>query len=174
MTPEATFARPSAGPRGEGAFPQVRKLSLVELGTHFDEVLHPASELIILYHERWEEDQVFDEQKTHQDPRRATKPAHLRRRDSGRSQGTAKDQEPPGPRSLEHRVDGILSRARTRTLQQTGYNDEVTFLPCDDGREREASVLPLHRKEHTKEERRPDVGFIWIEVTPPTSMPWIG
>ena len=28
------FARPSAGPRGEGAFPQVRKLSLVELGTH--------------------------------------------------------------------------------------------------------------------------------------------
>src|SRR3954468_24202266 len=30
----AVFARPSAGPRGEGAFPQVRKLSLVELGTH--------------------------------------------------------------------------------------------------------------------------------------------
>ena len=35
-------------------------------------------ELIILYHERWEEEQVFDEQKTHQDPRRATKPAQLR------------------------------------------------------------------------------------------------
>lgn len=30
----AAFGRPSAGPRGEGAFPQVRKLSLVELGTH--------------------------------------------------------------------------------------------------------------------------------------------
>src|SRR3954447_11903070 len=30
----AGFARPSAGPRGEGASPQVRKLSLVELGTH--------------------------------------------------------------------------------------------------------------------------------------------
>jgi hypothetical protein len=193
----AAFARPSAGPRGDGAFPQVRKLSLVELGTHvevalvvrssahgeqsmvagllrhltpemlllwdrgffsyehwrqlgardvkvlarvksclilrpirhladgsylakiyksdydrkkdrggivvrvirytlddpqrvghgeehvlitnlLDESLDPAMELIILYHERWEEEQVFDEQKTHQDPRRATKSAQLR------------------------------------------------------------------------------------------------
>jgi hypothetical protein len=193
----AAFGRPSAGPRGEGAFPQVRKLSLVELGTHaevafvarsiihgeqgmvgallrhlapemlllwdrgffsyglwkavisrgvkilarvtsrlilkpirdlsdgsylakiykspydrgkdrdgivvrvirytlndtqrvghgevhtlitnlFDEGLYPAKELIILYHERWEQELVFDEQKTHQDPRRATKPTHLR------------------------------------------------------------------------------------------------
>ena len=30
----AAFGRPSAGPRGDGAFPQVKKLSLVELGTH--------------------------------------------------------------------------------------------------------------------------------------------
>jgi hypothetical protein len=193
----AAFARPSAGPRGDGAFPQVRKLSLVELGTHvevgmvvrssahgeqsmvsslfryltaamlllwdrgffsyelwkqmiarevkvlarvksgmilrpirpladdsylakiykngydrkkdrdgivvrvirytlddpqrvghseehvlitnlLDDAIHPAMELILLYHERWEEEQVFDEQKTHQDPRRATKPAQLR------------------------------------------------------------------------------------------------
>jgi hypothetical protein len=193
----AAFARPSAGPRGDGAFPQIRKLSLVELGTHgevglvvrssahgeqsmiagllrhltaemlllwdrgffsyelwkqmiarevkvlarvqsrlilrpirhlsdgsyqakiyrnpsdrardrdgiivrvirytlddpqrvghgeehvlitnlLDEGLDPAKGLIILYHERWEEEQVFDEQKTHQDPRRATKPAQLR------------------------------------------------------------------------------------------------
>jgi Transposase DDE domain/Insertion element 4 transposase N-terminal len=193
----AAFGRPSAGPRGDGAFPQVRKLSLVELGTHaevafvarpcrgderamvagllrhltpdmlllldraffsyerwrqleatgvkllvrvvkslilrpvcvladgsylakvyrndsdrrqdrdgvtvrvirytlddpqrvghgeehvlitdlLDEVAHPAKGLIILYHERWEEELTFDEQKTHQDPRRATKPAHLR------------------------------------------------------------------------------------------------
>jgi hypothetical protein len=193
----AAFGRPSAGPRGDGAFPQIRKLSLVELGTHaevafvvrpitqgeqgmvgallrhldpemlllwdrgffsyalwkevtsrrvkilarvtcrlilepiqnladgsdlakvyrtpydrqkdrdgimvrvirytlddpqrvghgevhtlitslFDEDLYPAKELIILYHERWEQELVFDEQKTHQDPRRATKPAHLR------------------------------------------------------------------------------------------------
>ena len=38
----------------------------------------PALELIVLYHERWEEELVFDEQKTHQDPRRAEKPAQLR------------------------------------------------------------------------------------------------
>jgi Insertion element 4 transposase N-terminal/Transposase DDE domain len=194
---DAAFGRPSAGPRGDGAFPQVRKLSLVELGTHvevgmvikhvhcgertmvgallrylspemlllldrgffsyelwrqldsmgvrllarvvknlilrpirnlsdgsylakvyenaykrdkdrdgilvrvirytlddpqrvghgethvlitnlFDQALHPAEELIILYHERWEQELVYDEQKTHQDPRRATKPAQLR------------------------------------------------------------------------------------------------
>jgi hypothetical protein len=193
----AAFGRPSAGPRGDGAFPQVRKLSLVELGTHvevafvarsiahgeqsmvgallghlgpdmlllwdrgffsyalwkevtarrarvlarvtsrlilepirdladgsylakiyptpearrkgrdgllvrvirytlddpqrvghgevhtlitnlFDEDRCPAEELIILYHERWEQELVYDEQKTHQDPRRASKPAHLR------------------------------------------------------------------------------------------------
>jgi transposase IS4-like protein/DDE family transposase len=193
----AAFGRPSAGDRGEGAFPQIRKLSLVELGTHvevamvvescdcgeqtmvesllphltpemlvledrgffsyklwrklderkvkvlarvtsrlilrpirtladgsyiaqiykndydrrkdrdgievrvirytlddpqrvghgdehvlitnlLDEELYPAMELILLYHERWEEELVFDEQKTHQDPRRATKPAQLR------------------------------------------------------------------------------------------------
>jgi Insertion element 4 transposase N-terminal/Transposase DDE domain len=43
-----------------------------------EETLHPATELIILYHERWEEELTFDEQKTHQDPRRATKPAQLR------------------------------------------------------------------------------------------------
>jgi hypothetical protein len=38
----------------------------------------PAEESIILYHERWEHEQVYDEQKTHQDPRRATKPAQMR------------------------------------------------------------------------------------------------
>ena len=43
-----------------------------------DGELYPAMELILLYHERWEEELVFDEQKTHQDPRRATKPAQLR------------------------------------------------------------------------------------------------
>jgi len=43
-----------------------------------DEAHHPAEELIILYHERWEQELVYDEQKTHQDPRRATKPAQLR------------------------------------------------------------------------------------------------
>jgi Insertion element 4 transposase N-terminal len=35
----AAFARPSAGERGDGAFPQIRKLSLVELGTHIEVAL---------------------------------------------------------------------------------------------------------------------------------------
>lgn len=43
-----------------------------------DETQFPALELILLYHERWEVELLFDEQKTHQDPRRAEKPAHLR------------------------------------------------------------------------------------------------
>lgn len=43
-----------------------------------DEQQFPALELILLYHERWEVELCYDEQKTHQDPRRAEKPAHLR------------------------------------------------------------------------------------------------
>jgi hypothetical protein len=43
-----------------------------------DEKQYPAEELIPGYHWRWEHELVFDEQKTHQDPPRATKPAHLR------------------------------------------------------------------------------------------------
>jgi hypothetical protein len=43
-----------------------------------DEIEYPALELILLYHERWEQELVFDEQKTHHDPRRAEKPAQLR------------------------------------------------------------------------------------------------
>ncbi len=38
----------------------------------------PAMELIMEYHDRWEEEIVFDEQKTHQDPRRAEKTTNLR------------------------------------------------------------------------------------------------
>ena len=198
----AAFSRPSAGSRGDGAFPQIRKLSLVELGTHvelafvlrsiahgeqsmvggllrhltaemllledrgffsydhwkevtsrdvkilgraksglilkpiqnladgsylakiyrnsydrqkdrnevlvrvirytlndpqrvghgeehvlitslLDENLYPAEELIPLYHERWEHELVYDEQKTHQDPRRTTKPRICGARPSG-------------------------------------------------------------------------------------------
>lgn len=39
---------------------------------------YPARELIAGHHERWGIELVFDEQKTHQDPVRAGKPAHLR------------------------------------------------------------------------------------------------
>lgn len=44
----------------------------------FDHETFPALELACAYHERWEEELVYDEQKTHQDPRRPGKPAHLR------------------------------------------------------------------------------------------------
>jgi Insertion element 4 transposase N-terminal/Transposase DDE domain len=43
-----------------------------------DKTQYPAMELIVGYHERWEHEGVYDEQKTHQDPRRAEKPANLR------------------------------------------------------------------------------------------------
>jgi len=50
----------------------------VLLTTLLDAVACPATELIVLYHKRWEIELMFDEQKTHQAPRQATKPAHLR------------------------------------------------------------------------------------------------
>jgi Insertion element 4 transposase N-terminal/Transposase DDE domain len=43
-----------------------------------DPTRYPALERIVLYHQRWEHEQTYDEQKTHQDPRRATKPAQVR------------------------------------------------------------------------------------------------
>lgn len=53
---------------------QVRRL----VTSLLDHEAHPAITLIELYHERWEHEGVNDEQKTHQDPRRPTKPTHLR------------------------------------------------------------------------------------------------
>lgn len=50
----------------------------VLLTTLLDAGTDPARELVILYHERWEIELVYDEQKTHQDPKRPTKPANLR------------------------------------------------------------------------------------------------
>lgn len=44
----------------------------------FDCEEFPALELVCGYHERWEEELVFDEQKTHLDPRRPGKAAQLR------------------------------------------------------------------------------------------------
>jgi hypothetical protein len=46
--------------------------------TLLEEQLDPARDLVILDHERWEIELVYDEQKTHHDPRRAEKPANLR------------------------------------------------------------------------------------------------
>jgi hypothetical protein len=50
----------------------------VLITTLLDAARHPALELVCLYHERWEIELVYDEQKTHHDPRRPTKPAQLR------------------------------------------------------------------------------------------------
>jgi hypothetical protein len=50
----------------------------VLLTTLLDAQKYPAEELIVLYHERWEIELTFDEQKTPQTAPRATKPAHLR------------------------------------------------------------------------------------------------
>ena len=44
----------------------------------FDWGKYPADALANHYHERWEAELVFDEQKTHQDPRRPGKPTQLR------------------------------------------------------------------------------------------------
>lgn len=50
----------------------------VLITTLLDEKLDPARDVVMLYHERWEIELVYDEQKTHHDPRRAEKPANLR------------------------------------------------------------------------------------------------
>jgi hypothetical protein len=87
-----------------------------------DAQAHPAQELVGLYHERWEIEIVYDEQKTHQDPPRATKPGHLR------------SQTPEGIRqevyalSLGHFVTRALmaQAAARRTLDP----DRLSFLGC--------------------------------------------
>jgi Insertion element 4 transposase N-terminal/Transposase DDE domain len=50
----------------------------VLLTTLLDAARYPAAELVLLYHERWEIELVYDEQKTHQNPWRVTKSADLR------------------------------------------------------------------------------------------------
>jgi hypothetical protein len=50
----------------------------VLITTLLDDALYPSMDLILLYHERWEHELAFDEQKTHQDPPRPSKPVPLR------------------------------------------------------------------------------------------------
>jgi hypothetical protein len=52
----------------------------VLLTTLLDAHQYPALELIELYHQRWQIEQVFDEQKTHQTQKTVEKPTHLRSR----------------------------------------------------------------------------------------------
>lgn len=83
---------------------------------------YPAQELIEDYHERWEEELVFDEQKTHQDPVRAEKPANLR------------SETPDGVRqelyalSLAHFVVRALMVEAARPLQLDP--DRLSFTGC--------------------------------------------
>jgi hypothetical protein len=55
----------------------------VLLTTLVDAAAYPAPELVLLYHERWEIELVYDEQKTHQNPWRVTKSADLRSQTPG-------------------------------------------------------------------------------------------
>lgn len=88
----------------------------------FDVETFPAQELIAGYHQRWEQELVFDEQKTHQDPCRAEKPTHLR------------SQTPDGVRqelyalSLAH----FVIRALMFAAAQSGHRDprRLSFTGC--------------------------------------------
>jgi Transposase DDE domain/Insertion element 4 transposase N-terminal len=94
----------------------------VLLTSLLDAERYPALELIVLYHERWEIELVFDEQKTHQTPRRATKTAHLR---SETPQGVIQEVY---ALSLGHYVVRALmaQAAATRQLDP----DRLSFLGC--------------------------------------------
>ena len=88
----------------------------------FDADQYPAMELILEYHERWEEEIVFDEQKTHQDPCRAEKTTNLR---SETSDGLKQELY---ALSLGHFVTRamMLEAAATRNLDA----DRLSFKGC--------------------------------------------
>ena len=82
----------------------------------------PAVELIVGYHQRWEHELVYDEQKTHQDPIRAEKTTHLR------------SETPDGVRqeiyalSLAHFVIRALMFEAAKPLQLDP--DRLSFTGC--------------------------------------------
>ena len=87
-----------------------------------DDQRFPATDLIVLYHERWESELVLDEQKTHHDPRRPGKAAHLR------------SETPAGVRqellalSLAHFATRALM---TEAARQEGIDsDRLSFIGC--------------------------------------------
>jgi len=83
---------------------------------------YPAFELICDYHQRWEEELTFDEQKTHHDPVRAEKPANLR------SETPAGVHQEMYALSLAHFVIRSLMHeaARLRNLD----SDRLSFTGC--------------------------------------------
>jgi hypothetical protein len=94
----------------------------VLLTTLLDAAAHPATELVLLYHERWEQELVYDEQKTHQDPRRAPKPTHLR------SETPAGVVQEVYALSLGHYVTRALMAQAARAEGRD--TDRLSFLGC--------------------------------------------
>lgn len=87
-----------------------------------DHAEDPALTLIEAYHERWEHEIVYDEQKTHQDPRRITKPTHLR------SQTPAGVMQEIYALSLAHfAVRSFMYQAAERTKTDP---DRLSFTGC--------------------------------------------
>jgi hypothetical protein len=82
----------------------------------------PAVELVCNYHERWEEELVFDEQKTHLDPRRPGKAAHFR------SQTPAGVEQELYALSLGHFVVRALMLQAAAEEQRDV--DELSFTGC--------------------------------------------
>jgi hypothetical protein len=90
--------------------------------TLLDHEKYPARELVCLYHERWEIELVFDEQKTHHDPRRSGKAAHFR------SQTPAGVQQEIAALSLGHFVVRALMLAAAK--EENLDTDRLSFTGC--------------------------------------------
>jgi hypothetical protein len=94
----------------------------VLLTTLLDAQKYPAAELVALYHERWEIELTFDEQKTHMTAPRPTKPAHLR---SETPLGVMQEMY---ALSIGHYVTRSLM---SEAAEQVGIDpDRLSFLGC--------------------------------------------
>ena len=82
----------------------------------------PAMEWIMEYHERWEEEMVYDEQKTHQDPCRAEKTTPLR---SETSDGLKQELY---TLSLGHFVTRVLMPEAAKSVDLD--TDRLSFKGC--------------------------------------------
>lgn len=94
----------------------------VLLTTLLDAATHPAVTLILLYHERWEQELVNDEQKTHQAPRLAGKEAQVR------SETPAGVVQELYALSLAHYVTRALMAEAAATV--AGEAKRLSFVGC--------------------------------------------
>ena len=94
----------------------------VLLTTLLDAETYPAVELILLYHERWEQELVIDEQQTHQAPRQAGKEAQLR------SETPAGVVQEVNALSLGHYVTRALMAEAAAQVQLDP--DRLSFINC--------------------------------------------